>query len=83
MESYYDVNGDAGGYLIKGQVLVVRLAPRPEHQGGAAELPGEGLRNGPAQHLGKGTYALSQNNKVSGYARLGPEVAAQPAGHVP
>ena len=38
-----------------------------------------GLRNMSA----KGTYALSQNNKLTGYAHVAAEVAAEPPGHLP
>ena len=83
LESYYDVNGDVGGYLIEGQAVVVRLAARPEHQGGAAELPGEGVRDRPAQHLGEGHLRDLDRTTRSPATRMGPEVAAQPAGHLP
>ena len=83
LESYHDLNGDIGGYHQEGQAVVVRLAARPEHQGAAAELPGQGVRDRVcATSRRRAPIALIAEQQADRLRPVGPEVAAQPAGHV-
>jgi hypothetical protein len=71
LENYYDVNGDAGGYLIKDKFWWYGSLRDQNIKVALPNFPVKAFETGLRNLSAKGTYALSQNNKVSGYAGWG------------
>ncbi len=67
----------------QGPAVVVHLAAPAEHQDAGAELPGQGLRDRPEEHLGQDHLRLVAEQQAQCLRHVGPEVTAQPDGHLP
>ena len=71
LENYYDVNGDAGGYLIKDKFWWYGSMRDQNIKVALPNFPVKAFETGLRNISTKGTFALSQNNKVTGYAGWG------------
>jgi Carboxypeptidase regulatory-like domain/TonB dependent receptor-like, beta-barrel len=71
LENYYDVNGDVGGFLIKDKFWWYGSLRDQNIKVALPNFPVKAFETGLRNVSAKGTYALSQNNKVSGYAGWG------------
>ena len=67
----------------EGQAVVVFLGARPEHQVAAAELPGEGVRDEPAQPDRQGDLRADPEQQADGVRAGRQEAAAESPGHLP
>lgn len=71
LSSYYDVNADAGGYLKKDRIWWYASVRDQDVSARYANFPVKPHRTRLTNGTGKGTYLLSQNNKLIGYAQAG------------
>ena len=71
MESYHDVNADIGGYLKKDKLWWYFSARDQNIKSLLPNFPVKAFETGLRNLTGKGTYALNQNNKLTGYAQGG------------
>ena len=71
MESYHDLNADVGGYVIKDKIWWYCSARDQNIKIQVPNFPVRPFETGLRNLTGKVTYALSQNNKLTGYAMGG------------
>jgi hypothetical protein len=71
MHKYYDLNGDAGGYLKKDKVWWYASLRQQDIQSVLPNFPVKPFETGLKNVSAKGTYALSKNNKLVAYAMWG------------
>ena len=71
LESYYDVNGDVGGYLKKDKLWWYGSLRDQNIKVLLPNFPVKAFETGLRNISAKGTYAISTNNKVTGYAGWG------------
>jgi hypothetical protein len=71
MESYHDVNADVGGYLKKDKLWWYFSARDQNIKSLLPNFPVKPFETGLRNLTGKGTYAVTQNNKITGYAQGG------------
>ena len=71
MESYRDLNADVGGYLKKDKLWWYFSARDQNVKSLLPNFPVKAFETGLRNLTGKGTYALSKNNKLTGYAQGG------------
>ncbi len=71
MHSYYDTNGDAGGFLKKDKVWWYGSVRKQDIQSLLPNFPVKPFETGLKNFSSKGTYALNANNKLIGYAMWG------------
>lgn len=71
MEKYRDVNADVGGYLKKDKLWWYFSARDQSIASLLPNFPVKAFETGLRNLTGKVTYALSQNNKFTGYAQGG------------
>jgi hypothetical protein len=74
MESYHDVNADVGGYLAKDKLWWYFSTRDQNIKSLLPNFPVKPFETGLRNLTGKGTWAVSQNNKVTGYAQGGRKV---------
>jgi hypothetical protein len=74
MESYHDVNADIGGYLKKDKLWWYFSTRDQKIQSLLPNFPVKPFETGLRNLTGKVTYALTQNNKLTGYAQGGRKV---------
>ena len=78
MESYHDVNGDIGGFIKKDKLSWYFSARDQNIKSLLPNFPVKAFETGLRNLTGKATYALNQNNKITGYAQGGKKL--QPNG---
>ena len=83
MHSYYDLNGDLGGFLKRDKVWWYGSLRKQDIQSLLPNFPVKPFETGLKNVSAKGTYALNKNNKLIALRHVGAEVSAQPARHVP
>lgn len=71
LESYHDVNGDVGGYLKKDKLWWYGSLRDQNIKVSLPNFPVKAFETGLRNITGKATYAVSQNNKLTGYAQWG------------
>jgi hypothetical protein len=71
LESYYDLNGDVGGYLKKDKFWWYGSLRDQNIKVLLPNFPVKPFETGLRNMSVKGTYAISQNNKVTGYGGWG------------
>jgi Carboxypeptidase regulatory-like domain/TonB dependent receptor-like, beta-barrel len=71
MEKYHDVNADVGGYIKKDKLWWYFSARDQNIQSLLPNFPVKPFETGLRNLTGKGTYAINQNNKITGYAQGG------------
>ena len=71
MHSYYDLNGDAGGFLKKDKVWWYGSIRNQDIQSLLPNFPVKPFETGLRNVSAKGTYALNPNNKLIGYGMWG------------
>lgn len=71
LNSYRDLNGDVGGYLRKDKVWWYSSLRDQKVLVALPNFPVQAFETHLRDITGKGTYALTQNNKVTGYASWG------------
>ena len=71
MVSYHDVNADIGGYLKKDKLWWYFSTRDQNIKSLLPNFPVKAFETGLRNLTGKATYALNQNNKVTGYAQGG------------
>src|SRR6266511_3793661 len=71
MESYHDINADIGGYLKKDKLWWYFSARDQDIKSLLPNFPVKAFETSLRNLTGKATYALSQNNKLTGYAQGG------------
>jgi outer membrane receptor protein involved in Fe transport len=71
LENYYDLNGDVGGYLIKDKLWWYGSLRDQNVKVLLPNFPVKAFETGLRNISAKGTYALSQNNKFTGYGGWG------------
>jgi hypothetical protein len=71
IEKYYDLNGDVGGYLKKDKLWWYGSLRDQNIKVALPNFPVKPFETGLRNISIKGTYAVSQNNKVTGYAGWG------------
>ncbi len=71
LESYYDLNGDVGGYLKKDKLWWYGSLRNQNVKVALPNFPVKAFETGLRNISAKGTYAVSQNNKLTGYAQWG------------
>jgi hypothetical protein len=71
LESYYDLNGDVGGYLKKDKIWWYGSLRDQNVKVLLPNFPVAPFETGLRNISAKGTYAVSQNNKLTGYAMWG------------
>jgi hypothetical protein len=71
MHSYYDLNGDAGGFLKKDKVWWYGSIRNQDIQSLLPNFPVKPFETGLRNVSAKGTYALNANNKLIGYGMWG------------
>lgn len=71
MDSYHDFNADVGGYLKKDKLWWYASARDQNIKSLLPNFPVKPFETGLRNLTGKGTYALSSNNKITGYAQGG------------
>jgi hypothetical protein len=71
LESYYDLNGDVGGYIMKDKLWWYGSLRDQNIKVALPNFPVKAFETGLRNITGKGTYAVSQNNKLTGYAQWG------------
>jgi len=76
MEKYYDVNGDVGGYIQKDRLWWYGSLRDQDIQSLLPNFPVKPFETHLRNVSGKGTYALTKNNKLIGYGQWGQK--AQP-----
>jgi hypothetical protein len=71
MEAYHDVNADVGGYIKKDKLWWYFSARDQNIKSLLPNFPVKAFETGLRNLTGKGTYAVTQNNKITGYAQGG------------
>jgi hypothetical protein len=71
MHSYYDLNGDAGGYLKKDKVWWYGSLRNQDIQSLLPNFPVKPFETGLRNVSAKGTYTLDKNNKIIAYGMWG------------
>ena len=71
LESYYDVNGDVGGYLKRDKLWWYGSLRDQNIKVALPNFPVKAFETGLRNISAKGTYAISTNNKVTAYAGWG------------
>jgi len=71
LESYHDLNGDIGGYLKKDKLWWYGSLREQNIKVSLPNFPVKAFETGLRNVTGKVTYALSQNNKLTGYGQWG------------
>ena len=71
LENYYDINGDVGGYLQKDKLWWYGSLRDQNVKVLLPNFPVKAFETGLRNITAKGTYGLSQNNKVTGYGQWG------------
>ena len=71
LESYRDLNGDVGGYVMKDKLWWYGSLRDQNVKVLLPNFPVKPFETGLRNVTGKGTYAISQNNKLTGYAQWG------------
>ena len=71
LESYHDLNGDVGGYLKKDKLWWYGSLRDQNIKVALPNFPVKAFETGLRNITIKGTYAISQNNKVTGYGQWG------------
>jgi hypothetical protein len=71
LENYYDVNGDVGGYLQKDKLWWYGSLRDQNIKVALPNFPVKAFETGLRNISVKGTYAITQNNKVTGYGGWG------------
>ncbi len=71
LESYHDLNGDVGGYLKKDKLWWYGSLRDQNVKVALPNFPVKAFETGLRNITVKGTYAISQNNKVTGYGQWG------------
>ncbi len=71
MHSYYDLNGDLGGFLIKDKVWWYGSLRKQDIQTLLPNFPVKPFETGLKNVSIKGTYAVNKNNKLIGYGMWG------------
>ncbi len=74
MESYHDVNGDIGGFLKKDKLWWYFSARDQNIKSLLPNFPVKAFETSLRNLTGKATYALNQNNKITGYAQGGKKL---------
>ncbi|MEZ5285860.1 MAG: TonB-dependent receptor [Vicinamibacterales bacterium] len=69
LENYYDLNGDAGGYLKKDKVWWYGSLRNQNVKVALANFPVKAFETDLRNISVKGTYAVSLNNKITGYGQ--------------
>ena len=82
LESYYDVNGDVGGYLKKDKLWWYGSLREQNIKVSLPNFPVKAFETGLRNIIGKGTYAISTEQQDHRVRAVGAQVAAQPARHV-
>lgn len=71
MESYHDVNADIGGYVVKDKLWWYFSTRDQNIKSLLPNFPVKAFETGLRNLTGKATYAVNQNNKLTGYAQGG------------
>jgi len=71
MENYHDLNADIGGYVKKDKLWWYFSTRDQNIKSSLPNFPVKAFETGLRNLTGKATYALSQNNKLTGYAQGG------------
>jgi Carboxypeptidase regulatory-like domain/TonB dependent receptor-like, beta-barrel len=71
MESYHDLNADVGGYLKKDKLWWYFSGRDQNIKSLLPNFPVKAFETGLRNLTGKGTYALTKNNKLTAYAQGG------------
>lgn len=71
LESYRDLNGDIGGYIKKDKLWWYGSLRDQNVKVLLPNFPVKAFETGLRNITAKGTYAVSQNNKMTGYAQWG------------
>jgi outer membrane receptor protein involved in Fe transport len=71
LENYYDVNGDVGGYLMRDKLWWYGSLRDQNIKVLLPNFPVKAFETGLRNISVKGTYAVTQNNKVTGYGGWG------------
>ena len=71
LESYHDLNGDVGGYLKKDKIWWYGSLRDQNVKVSLPNFPVKAFETGLRNITVKGTYALSENNKLTGYGQWG------------
>lgn len=71
MESYHDFNADIGGYLKKDKLWWYFSGRDQNIKSLLPNFPVKAFETGLRNLTGKATYAINQNNKITGYAQGG------------
>jgi outer membrane receptor protein involved in Fe transport len=71
MEKYHDFNADIGGYIKKDKLWWYFSARDQNIQSLLPNFPVKAFETGLRNLTGKGTYAVNQGNKITGYAQGG------------
>lgn len=74
MESYHDLNADIGGYLSKDKLWWYFSTRDQNIKSLLPNFPVKPFETGLRNLTGKGTWAVSQNNKITGYAQGGRKI---------
>ncbi len=83
LHSYHDVNGDIGGFVKKDKLWWYSSLRDQDAQSLLPNFPVKPFETHLRNVTGKGTYAVSTNNKVVAFAQWGKKAAAEPARYVP
>jgi hypothetical protein len=71
LESYHDLNGDIGGYVKKDKLWWYGSLRDQNIKVSLPNFPVKAFETGLRNITVKGTYAVSQNNKLTGYGQWG------------
>jgi hypothetical protein len=71
MESYHDLNADVGGFVKRDKLWWYFSARDQNIKSLLPNFPVKAFETGLRNLTGKATYALNQNNKITGYAQGG------------
>jgi hypothetical protein len=71
MESYHDINADIGGFVKKDKLWWYFSARDQNIKSLLPNFPVKAFETGLRNLTGKATYALNQNNKITGYGQGG------------
>jgi hypothetical protein len=71
LENYYDINGDVGGYLVRDKFWWYGSLRDQNIKVALPNFPVKPFETGLRNISVKGTYAMTQNNKITGYGGWG------------
>ncbi len=71
LENYYDVNGDVGGFIMRDKLWWYGSLRDQNIKVALPNFPVKAFETGLRNISVKGTYALTQNNKITGYGGWG------------